>query len=89
MLSFFKINILKKITRMSNSLHPDQAQHFIKPDVGPNCLEKLSAENTRRQRVESAEMANNLKADQIAPAGEGLSGYLLVMGLSTGILFQV
>ena len=31
---------------MSNSLDPDQAQHFVKPDLGPNCLQKLSADNT-------------------------------------------
>ena len=34
---------------MSNSLDPDQAQHFVKPDLGPNCLQKLSADNNSRQ----------------------------------------
>ena len=28
---------------MSNSLGPDQAQHFVGPDLGPNCLQRLSA----------------------------------------------
>ena len=28
---------------MSNSLDPDQAQHFVGPDLGPNCLQRLSA----------------------------------------------
>ena len=28
---------------MSNSLDPDQAQHFVEPDLGPNCLQGLSA----------------------------------------------
>ena len=28
---------------MSNSLDPDQARHFVEPDLGPNCLQKLSA----------------------------------------------
>ena len=23
---------------LSNSLNPDEAQHFVKPDLGPNCL---------------------------------------------------
>ena len=27
---------------MSNSLDPDQAQHVIGPDLGPDCLQKLS-----------------------------------------------
>ena len=32
-------------------LDPDQAQHFVVPDLGPNCLQRLSADDTRRQRV--------------------------------------
>ena len=34
---------------MSNSLDPDQARHFVRPDLGPNCLQMLSASDTRRQ----------------------------------------
>ena len=30
---------------MSNSLDPDQARHFVGPDLGPNCLQRLSADN--------------------------------------------
>ena len=40
---------------MSNSLDPDQARHFVGPDLGPNCLQRLSADNTSRQRVLSEE----------------------------------
>ena len=29
---------------MSNSLDPDQAQHFVGPDLGPNCLQRLSVD---------------------------------------------
>ena len=29
---------------MSNSLDPDQARHFVGPDLGPNCLQRLSAD---------------------------------------------
>ena len=36
---------------MSNSLDPDQARRFVGPDLGPNCLPRLSAEDTGRQRV--------------------------------------
>ena len=35
----------------SNSLDPDQARHFVGLDLGPNCLQRLSADDTRRQRV--------------------------------------
>ena len=31
--------------RVSNSLDPDQARHFVGPDLGPNCLQGLSADN--------------------------------------------
>ena len=30
---------------MSNSLDPDQAQQFFGPDLGLNCLQRLSADN--------------------------------------------
>ena len=36
---------------MSNSLDPDQARHNVGPDQGLNCLQKLSADDTRRQSV--------------------------------------
>ena len=26
--------------RVSNSLDPDQARHFVGPDLGPNCLQR-------------------------------------------------
>ena len=29
--------------RVSNSLDPGQARHFVRPDLGSNCLQKLSA----------------------------------------------
>ena len=41
---------------MSNSLDPDQARRFVRfvgPDLGPNCLPRVSADDTPRQRVEA------------------------------------
>ena len=32
---------------MSKSLDADQAGHFVGPDLGPNCLQKLSADDSR------------------------------------------
>ena len=34
--------------QVSNSLDPDHAQHFDWPDLGPNCLQRLSADNKSR-----------------------------------------
>ena len=52
LLIFFKINFLEKILSgipsVSNSLDPDQPRHFVGPDLGPNCLQKLSADHIRR-----------------------------------------
>ena len=38
---------------MSNSLDPDQAQHFVGPDLGPKLFAKVlfSADNKSSQRV--------------------------------------
>ena len=30
---------------MSNSLDSDQARHFVGPELGPNCLQRLSADD--------------------------------------------
>ena len=34
---------------MSISLDPDQDVHFVRPDLGPNCLQRLSVGDTSRQ----------------------------------------
>ena len=37
---------------MSNGLDPEQAQCFDRPDLDPNCLPRLSAEDNSRQRAD-------------------------------------
>ena len=39
----FEINL-----RVSNSLDPDQARRFVGPDRGPNCLQRISADDKIR-----------------------------------------
>ena len=41
----FKKKTFKNTIRLSNSLDPDQARHFVGPDLGPNCLQRLSADD--------------------------------------------
>ena len=36
---------------MLNSLDQDQARHSVRPDLDPNCLQTLSADDTSRGRV--------------------------------------
>ena len=38
-------------SRLSDSLDSYQARHYFGPDLGPNCLHSLSADDTDRQRV--------------------------------------
>ena len=45
---FFQNQLFRKISfrnniRVSNSLDPDQARYLFGPDLGPNCLQRLSA----------------------------------------------
>ena len=37
--------------RVSDSLDSYQARHYVQPELGPNCMHSLSADDTDRQRV--------------------------------------
>ena len=49
LLIFFKTNFLEyhqyhqSVKLCVNSLDPDQARRFVRPDLGPNCLENYQA----------------------------------------------
>ena len=49
---FFKIKFFdfffRNTIKMSDSLDPDQARHFVGLDLGQNCLQRLSADDTSR-----------------------------------------
>ena len=61
-LSFSK-NYCRNTIRVSNSLDPDQAQHLVRPDLGPNCLRRLSSDNILRQNVKVGVFCGNFKAN--------------------------
>ena len=46
---FFKINCFKKLFqesgRVSNSLDSDQDRHSVGPDLDPNCLKRVTADD--------------------------------------------
>ena len=51
---------------MSNSMDPDQARRFVGPDLGLNCLQRLSAEKvtkftTSGKRVKGKVKGKNLQ----------------------------
>ena len=45
--SIFSKNSFRNAISVSNSLDPDQARHSVRPDLGPNCLQRLSADDTQ------------------------------------------
>ena len=45
---------------MSNSLDPEQARRFVGPNLSPNCLLRLSADDNGRQRVNGSNMGRVL-----------------------------
>ena len=50
--STFSKNSFWNTIRVSNSLDSDQARLFVGPDLGPNCLQRLSAgDDTSRQNA--------------------------------------
>ena len=49
--------------RVSNSLDPDQARHFVGPDLGSNCLQWLSAGDTNRPRVNRSRIGSNFNSE--------------------------
>ena len=38
-------------TRVSNGLDPDQDRPYVGPDLDPNCLQRLSADEKRRRSL--------------------------------------
>ena len=68
---------------MSNSLDPDQARRFVGPDLGPNCLPRLSADDIGRQLITaSAYLFLDTYGPSVTPyvfflAGEGVGGGLM------------
>ena len=45
---FFYQKIFRRTIRVSYGLDPDQGRRFVGPDLGPNCLQRLSADDKRR-----------------------------------------
>ena len=46
--SIFSKNSFRNTICESNRLDPDHARHFVGPDLGPNCFQRLSADDTSR-----------------------------------------
>ena len=53
---FFSKKISQKYHQGVEKLDLDKFSHYIGPDLGPNSLQKLSADDTRRSRVQCVQM---------------------------------
>ena len=42
---------MQRAFKLSNRLDPDQALRYVRRDLGPNCVQMLSADDTSRQNV--------------------------------------
>ena len=52
LLSFFSKKSYGNIIRVLNNLDPNQARHYVGPDLGPNCLQRSLTDDTCGQRKE-------------------------------------
>ena len=48
----FSKNSFRISIRVSNSLDPDQHRRFFSPDLGSNCLQKLTVDNKGRDLIQ-------------------------------------
>ena len=48
---YFSENSFRNTISMSKQLDPDQDRHSVGLDLGPNCFQRLSVDDTSRQRV--------------------------------------
>ena len=87
---FFKIKFLKKNSfqntiRVLNSLDPDQASCFGTDDLGPNCLQSLSADNISMPSVNSVDVltSSTTKTHSLSSYSECLLSLNKVTCIST------
>ena len=69
LLNFFQNQLFRKILSVSNSLDPNQARSFVKPDLGPNHLKRLSAYDTCRLSI-NPKCANRNKSRLLFSSAE-------------------
>ena len=58
--STFSKNSFRNTIRVSNTLDLEQARHFVGPDLDPNSLERLSADETSSQKCKQYKFINVL-----------------------------
>ena len=55
---FFQTKKIMNIIRVANSLEPGQARRIVGTDLSPNCLQRISADDSSRLRVKDKNLIN-------------------------------
>ena len=86
--STFSKKSFRNNTSVSNGLDPDQGRHYVGPDLGLICLQRLSADESSlaRNRERSGSVVECLTRDRRA-AGSSLTGVTALWSLSKTHLF--
>ena len=67
---------------MSSNLNPDKAWHFVRPDLGPNCLQRLSAqvgkETTAKQKF-AKKLLPRVKKSTVTSVGFLCEQWILIL----------
>ena len=61
-------NFLRNTIKVSNSLDPDLARHFVWPDLGPNCLQTTDRRQTTlvgKELIMSRQTASSVIGQQL------------------------
>ena len=66
-MQLFQNNSFRKAYKCQNNLDPDQDQYFVGPDLGPNFLQRLSADDKSPLFTSSDQESNTMYTDQTAP----------------------
>ena len=60
---FLKLTFTKKsfvnTIKVSNGLKPDQDPHFVSPDLGPNCLQRLASDDYHGKSFQKLQNCQN------------------------------
>ena len=71
----FFLKIISSIPSVSNSLAPDKPQHFVKHNLGPNCLQsyqQMTKVSTSSERVQEYDTLCKAKKKRVVWTGNTL-----------------
>ena len=80
----FSQEYLQRVKQFGSRI-PDQVRHFVGPDLDPNCLQRLSAEDTSKQRIFASVFRQYLRGARCMSQVKLEGKVAIVTGANTGI----